>query len=370
MRSLSRVHTRAPLRAARRRPGAPRATTSPASRRRGIFGGNSNWRGPVWFPLNYLLIEALERYHHFYGDELRVECPTGSGAADEPGRGGARAVARGSLGLFLPDAAGHAAVPRRRPALTRTTRDWRDLVLFYEYFHGDNGRGPGREPPDRLDGAGDRGAARRRGVAQTRVSHGPKHWSGKANARCFHVPWPQGRPRIAPFPAFLRHLLMSCFKRMPRLLEARVAPRPIDPSASNGLPEWSDSRMRVRSARMTSLITRRRSRRVWWARMTSLSTKRSRLMCSTVSWIGGSRRSGGSGGTFTAVAAGRTSSDGRRAWRTLLSSAREPSGRASSGVRNGGISDGKPMTSARSGDERSEMRAAASSASPQRSNQG
>ena len=45
-----------------------------------MFGGNSNWRGPIWFPLNYLLIEALERYHHFYGDALQVECPTGSGA--------------------------------------------------------------------------------------------------------------------------------------------------------------------------------------------------------------------------------------------------------------------------------------------------
>ena len=60
----------------------------------GLFGGNSNWRGPVWFPVNYLLIEALERYHHFYGDTLQVECPTGSGQRLDARRGGARAVAR------------------------------------------------------------------------------------------------------------------------------------------------------------------------------------------------------------------------------------------------------------------------------------
>jgi hypothetical protein len=107
----------------------------------GLFGGNSNWRGPVWFPGNYLLIEALERYHHFYGDSLKVECPTGSGrmmnlkeVADE--------IARRLVALFLRDAAG------RRPchgADARFAQDphWRDLVLFYEYFHGDTGRGCG-----------------------------------------------------------------------------------------------------------------------------------------------------------------------------------------------------------------------------------
>jgi hypothetical protein len=107
----------------------------------GLFGGNSNWRGPVWFPVNFLLIEALQKFHHYYGDEFRVECPTGSGrmltlweVAEE--------LSRRLVGVFLPDAGG------RRPVHGddgRYARDphWRDLVLFYEYFHGDTGSGVG-----------------------------------------------------------------------------------------------------------------------------------------------------------------------------------------------------------------------------------
>ncbi|HEX5050687.1 MAG TPA: glucosidase [Planctomycetota bacterium] len=106
-----------------------------------LFGGNSNWRGPIWFPVNYLLVEALERYHHFYGDELKVECPTGSGTwltlqqvADE--------LNDRLTNLFLPDAAGH------RPCLgddggAAADPHRRDLVLFHEYFDGDTGRGCG-----------------------------------------------------------------------------------------------------------------------------------------------------------------------------------------------------------------------------------
>lgn len=106
-----------------------------------MFGGNSNWRGPIWFPLNYLLLEALDRYHRFYGDDLRVECPTGSGnymnleqVADE--------LRRRLAKLFLKDEAGS------RPSYARGNRlandpHWRDLVLFYEYFHADTGRGLG-----------------------------------------------------------------------------------------------------------------------------------------------------------------------------------------------------------------------------------
>jgi hypothetical protein len=113
----------------------------PAESNSGLFGGNSNWRGPIWFPVNYLLVEALERYHHFYGDTLRVECPTGSGnwmnlkeVASE--------LARRLTRLFLPDEHG------RRPVHGDDSRfasdaHWKDLVLFYEYFHGDNGRGVG-----------------------------------------------------------------------------------------------------------------------------------------------------------------------------------------------------------------------------------
>jgi hypothetical protein len=106
-----------------------------------MFGGNSNWRGPVWFPLNYLILEALERFHHFYGDELTVECPVGSGrrltlqqVAEE--------LAGRLAGLFLADADG------RRPCHgtdERFAKDphWNNLVLFHEYFHGDTGRGVG-----------------------------------------------------------------------------------------------------------------------------------------------------------------------------------------------------------------------------------
>jgi hypothetical protein len=106
----------------------------------GMFGGNSNWRGPVWLPVNYLLIEALERYHHFYGDSLRVECPTSSGrllnlaeVADE--------LATRLKGLFLTD--GQGCRPCHGAKRHFADDPWKELVLFYEYFHGDNGRGLG-----------------------------------------------------------------------------------------------------------------------------------------------------------------------------------------------------------------------------------
>jgi hypothetical protein len=109
----------------------------PAESTSGLFGGNSNWRGPVWFPLNYLLIEALKRYHHFYGDALLVECPTGSGRRTTLLEV-AQELERRLASLFLPDSEG------RRPSDGRRARyasdpHFRDLVLFYEYFHGDDG---------------------------------------------------------------------------------------------------------------------------------------------------------------------------------------------------------------------------------------
>jgi hypothetical protein len=113
----------------------------PAESRSGLFGGNSNWRGPVWFPLNYLLIEALERYHHFYGDTLRVPCPTGSDRLLNLGQV-ARELRTRLTRIFLADQQGHVAWwgEERR---FRDDPAWRDLVLFYEYFHGDTGRGLG-----------------------------------------------------------------------------------------------------------------------------------------------------------------------------------------------------------------------------------
>jgi hypothetical protein len=106
-----------------------------------LFGGNSNWRGPVWFPVNYLLIEALERYHHFYGPTLTVEYPTGSGRRMSLLEV-ARDLEQRLVRLFLPDASG------QRPCHGRDRRfaddpHWRDLLLFHEYFHGDNGKGLG-----------------------------------------------------------------------------------------------------------------------------------------------------------------------------------------------------------------------------------
>jgi hypothetical protein len=104
-----------------------------------MFGGNSNWRGPVWFPLNWLLIESLQRYHHFYGDTLKVECPTGSGQLMNLGEV-ATEISTRLCKLFTPqdgERACHGNAPLYKDA------GFRDLVLFYEYFHGDDGRGLG-----------------------------------------------------------------------------------------------------------------------------------------------------------------------------------------------------------------------------------
>jgi len=107
----------------------------------GLFGGNSNWRGPIWMPVNYLVIEALERYHHFYGDEVQVECPTGSGIRMNLFEA-SQVLRRRLASLFLPDATGC------RPCHGHDSRyasdlHWRNFPLFYEYFHGDTGRGVG-----------------------------------------------------------------------------------------------------------------------------------------------------------------------------------------------------------------------------------
>ncbi|WP_376795245.1 glucosidase [Thermogemmatispora sp.] len=113
----------------------------PAEARSVLFGGNSNWRGPVWFPLNYLLIEALERYHRFYGASLLVECPTGSGRQLTLAQV-AQELTRRLCRLFLPDERGKIAWCGEESRFLSDPH-WRDLILFYEYFDGETGRGLG-----------------------------------------------------------------------------------------------------------------------------------------------------------------------------------------------------------------------------------
>ncbi|HEY5038193.1 MAG TPA: glucosidase, partial [bacterium] len=98
----------------------------------GLFGGNSNWRGPIWLPLNFLLVECLERYHHFYGDSFKIECPTGSGKMMNLLEAAHFLADRVAL-LFLPDAKGNRPSHGGEPRYAQDPA-WKDLVLFYEYF--------------------------------------------------------------------------------------------------------------------------------------------------------------------------------------------------------------------------------------------
>ncbi len=140
LRALSRVHADAPYRF-HVNGNEYRVDYEPGEGTSGLFGGNSNWRGPVWMPVNYLIVEALERYDHFYGDDLRVECPTGSGRFMNLAEVAQELKRRlGSLVLRGEDGARPCDGDDRRFA---DDPHWRDLVLFYEYFHGDTGRGLG-----------------------------------------------------------------------------------------------------------------------------------------------------------------------------------------------------------------------------------
>ena len=136
------VPPRAPVRAARGRRRAPRATTSRRSRRPGSSAATRTGAGPIWFPVNYLLIESLQKFHHYYGDDFKVECPTGSGqlltlweVADE--------LSRRLTRLFLRDARRPPARATATSSSSSTTRTGATYLLFYEYFHGDNGAGLG-----------------------------------------------------------------------------------------------------------------------------------------------------------------------------------------------------------------------------------
>jgi hypothetical protein len=106
-----------------------------------MFGGNSNWRGPIWFPINYLIIESLQKFHHYYGDDFEIECPTGSGRKVTI-NAVAEELTQRLAKLFLRDADG------RRPIYGTDEKHqsdphFRDNILFYEFFDGDNGRGLG-----------------------------------------------------------------------------------------------------------------------------------------------------------------------------------------------------------------------------------
>jgi hypothetical protein len=140
IRSVSKFHASNPY-ALQARGNEYRIDYEPAESTTGVFGGNSNWRGPVWFPMNYLIIESLQKYHHYLGDEFKVECPTGSGQMMTLWQV-ATELSQRLIRTFVNDANG------KRPIYGgiepfQTNPHWHDLILFNEYFHGDNGAGLG-----------------------------------------------------------------------------------------------------------------------------------------------------------------------------------------------------------------------------------
>lgn len=118
-----------------------RVDYEPAESRSGMFGGNSNWRGPIWFPLNFLLIESLQKFNHYYGDDFRIEFPTGSGEKMTLWQISQEIEKRLSR-IFLLDENGNRPVFGKTEKF-QTDENWRDYIPFYEYFHGETGRGLG-----------------------------------------------------------------------------------------------------------------------------------------------------------------------------------------------------------------------------------
>lgn len=113
----------------------------PGESNTGLFGGNSNWRGPIWFPVNYLIIESLQIYHHYYGDDFKIECPTGSGKFLTL-KQAAMFLEKRLVNIFARDEKQRRAVFGEN-AVMQNDAQWRDALLFYEYFHGETGEGLG-----------------------------------------------------------------------------------------------------------------------------------------------------------------------------------------------------------------------------------
>ncbi|HLZ51417.1 MAG TPA: hypothetical protein VKP61_11735 [Candidatus Acidoferrum sp.] len=140
VRSLSRYHLDHPYEV-QVNDHISRVDYEPAESTSGLFGGNSNWRGPIWFPLNYLLVEALQKYHHYYGEDFKVECPARAGNEVDLWEVAAE-ISRRLVHIFVRGKDG------RRPVaggleLFQSDPHWKDLILFHEFFHGDNGAGIG-----------------------------------------------------------------------------------------------------------------------------------------------------------------------------------------------------------------------------------
>jgi hypothetical protein len=140
VRALSRYHLDHPYEV-QLNDHASRVDYEPAESSTGVFGGNSNWRGPVWFPVNYLLIESLQKFHHYYGEDFKIECPTHSKREMDLWEVSAE-LSRRLTRLFLRDKNGKRPFAANNDLFNKDPH-WRDLILFYEYFHGDSGAGLG-----------------------------------------------------------------------------------------------------------------------------------------------------------------------------------------------------------------------------------
>jgi hypothetical protein len=141
IRGISKYHEAHPFVLQTARYGTYTINYQPGESTTGDFGGNSNWRGPIWFPINFLLAEVLYKYHRFYGDDFLVEDPTGSSEKLTLGQVGDE-LSRRLTSIFLRDEQGHRPVFGANMTF-QNDPNWRDYIPFHEYFHGDTGRGVG-----------------------------------------------------------------------------------------------------------------------------------------------------------------------------------------------------------------------------------